>query len=659
MADAVLPDGIEIEEPQWRMPAPGIVIGLAGAALAALLVVSGGTPGVPPTPDDTLPDLEVVDGGWSRLDLPGAGPLRAVAALGVADGYVAAGDGPQFWRSSDGLTWHLTDGPDHPFSVGGVEELRGSIVVVGSDTSTSGSHQPVIVTIDDAGTSRVIDLAGHEEAALEDVVAGAGRAMAWGWSGSPRDFTPQAEPLVVTSTDGLTWQELQLPDGMRVRAVRFDGTTWWVMGSRIGQPALFKATDVRQWTQVPTENLPFGWTMTDLRFGDAGLTAVALDQGQSETAEWRLEGDEWARVGEELWAGPSQVRDDAMQEIGLGFGRLWTRPADSARIAAWEDVGLEGEVVDLDGNVAVGGFGGQPSVWVRRSSGELASILPAPTGASWQLAANLGRGTVRGPWSVAGSWVVGTGEEWWLVTGSEVVPVPQLTGTTVERIDRVRDEWVAMPGMVWTSDGLSWEQRAEPWPEAAAGHGFVAGVAETPDGGALTVGLDQDRLWAVAASSDDGATWSLVADPAPTTPIRMIRALPDGFVAVAALPRNREAIMQSHDGIEWTELMEGEMLEGAEPPTVITPDGSLVLLDSGESVTVPRRAVTAVVRGPDGTVSVVAEGYLWTGGPDWTEVPLDPAHGLSGTDVRPLPGLDGLAVVAVDRGRVGIYRWEE
>jgi hypothetical protein len=233
------------------------------------------------------------------------------------------------------------------------------------------------------------------------------------------------------------------------------------------------------------------------------------------------------------------------------------------------------------------------------------------------------------------------------------------------RIDRVGDEWVTLPTMMWSSDGTDWEQRAEPWPGAAFGSGDVVAVTETA-GGALAVGFDERRLWTVSMSTDAGKTWDLVGESEPMTPVELIRPVPGGFTGLAALPRSNQQIVQTTDGRIWEPLMAGELVEIAEPPAVVTPDGRLMLLDSQGELSVPSTAVSAVVRGVDGRLAVVAAGSLWTEPPpgtatpsEWIEIPLDPRHGLSAADVRPLPQEDGMFLLAVDRGRVAIYGWSD
>ena len=661
MTNAVVPDGLEIDEHPAHVPGGGgLIVGLIAVALVAIFLASGGNETPDPAPEETLPDIDVVlDDIWNRLELPGADPLRTVAYLGAGEGYIAAGDGPQFWWSADGLAWRLGAVPSAgPYHVSGLVGLRDSVVAVGSDTDVTGQSRPAAWHLD-ADEEWVLDdvpIDGHS--ALDGVEEALGRVVAWGWKGSPRDFDPDADALVLTSTDGSTWAETSLPEGMRVHAVRFLGNSWHIMGSLGGKPALYQTVNLEDLEAQSSEGLPFGWAMTDAYIENGALIANLLDLGLDRTRQWRLEDDgEWVPHAPQTLNGPVVIRGDVTDYVGVGSGRLWSGAT------AWADAGLEGIVADVTGNVAVGGQNGQPVVWVRGVDGEPTITVEAQPGAGWEAVTELGNGIPRGPWLVGDAWVVGVGTDWWLVSGGAVDELPDLAGASISRIDRVGEEWVALPAMMWTSDGVEWEQRDEAWPNAASGQGYVAAVTET-DRGALAVGLDEFRLWAVAASTDAGRTWHQVTEPVPTTPVSLIRPVPGGFTAMAALPRSTEQIVRSLDGITWEPFMDGDLVAIAEPPAVVTPDGRLVVLDTNDEYPAPAEGVAAVIRGPEGDITVVAGGSLWTqppagivSPPDWVELPLDPIHGLSAADVRPIPDGGEMYVLAVDRGSVRIHHW--
>lgn len=652
MVGVVVPDGVEGDQRSSRPPF-GLVIGLAVIAVGTLLLISGGNRPIASTAT-TVPTLEpVLASSWHRLDLPGMAPLRDVAKYGFS-GYVAAGDGPQFWWSEDGVTWELGESPDAPYAVSGVADLGERVVAVGATTDPSGVTHPAIVFSEDRTEWTAVDLEIEANAALEGVTVGTRRAIAWGWTGTPDDFAPGVGPLVVTTVDGVEWTPLEFPRGVRVHAVRHLNGDWHVMGSLTGQAVLFRSTDTIEWEQIDTDALPFGWVMADLRPTNRGVVANLVNESHPGARQWILMPDGWQPDGD-VFVGPTTVQATLVEAVGVGGGRLWT--ADGNRLSEWTNAGLAGVVTDVYGNVAVGGFRDQPAVWVRgEGTDPVAAVAPSTQEAGWEVVANLGPGEAHGPWLVNGRWVVGNGTDWWTVDGEGVEAIAALAGVEITRIDPVGDEWVALPAMLWTSDGSVWEQRAEVWPEASAGQGYVAAATET-EAGALVVGLDQHRLWAVAETTDAGHTWELAAEPVPTTPVRLIRPVPGGLTGLAAIPRNRQEVVYSPDGLTWEPLIEGRMIEIAEPPAVVTSDGRLVFLDTDLEFALTTGGVTAVARGPDGEVALVAGGRLWRDAPAWSSLPLGPAHGLSAADLRPLP-IDGeVLVLAVDRGEVSVLRW--
>ena len=158
----------------------------------------------------------------------------------------------------------------------------------------------------------------------------------------------------------------------------------------------------------------------------------------------------------------------------------------------------------------------------------------------------------------------------------------------------------------------------------------------------------------------------------------------DHWTADNGLPQNSvRDIVQTRDGYLWFATFDGLVRFDGVRFTVFNKGNSpgmagnrftwlfedrfgdlWATLDTGEEYSAPTDGVTAVVRGGDGGLAVVAGGSLWidpppdvVDPPDWVELPLDPAHGLAGADVRPLSTGDDLYVLAVDRGRVQILRW--
>jgi hypothetical protein len=171
------------------------------------------------------------------------------------------------------------------------------------------------------------------------------------------------------------------------------------------------------------------------------------------------------------------------------------------------------------------------------------------------------------------------------------------------------------------------------------------------------VGYDDRRLWRWARSRDRGRSWESV--PAtPTTPYRYVAGYADGFVAMAVRDRNQAALVRSRDGLAWeTDPTGGVLLPVASTPVVVRDSSHIELPALGMTLAVPDVAVTAVAAG-EGQVLLVANQTLWVGPGNWQAIPLDPAHGLSAGWAHPLLLDGGLHLVASDRGRVGVYRWQ-
>src|SRR5690606_16604085 len=97
---------------------------------------------------------------------------------------------------------------------------------------------------------------------------------------------------------------------------------------------------------------------------------------------------------------------------------------------------------------------------------------------------DLGAGRVLGAWQVVGRWLVGTESGWWLFDGEVVLAVDPPWDEPPLGIRQVEDEWVAYPGMHWTSDGVTWERRGDPIPDggvqavAHVGGRTVAGAGD-------------------------------------------------------------------------------------------------------------------------------------------------------------------------------------
>ena len=150
-------------------------------------------------------------------------------------------------------------------------------------------------------------------------------------------------------------------------------------------------------------------------------------------------------------------------------------------------------------------------------------------------------------------------------------------------IQQVGDEWVAYPGMFWTSDGEAWEKREDP---LGIGTEAIAAIGDR----VVAVGYDQESvLWTVAESTDGGRTWELVEDPAPTVPIWGVAATTDGFVATRAAARGTEEVVVSSDGHTWEPLVDGQVMLSTDGAGSLTEDVTYPLLDRDELIEAPRQ----------------------------------------------------------------------
>ena len=653
MAGNVVVDG---SEPVRTVGTPS-PLWMALAGFAALLAVvatlqAGPQPAPPPVgPEETFPELEAGVDGWRRLVLPGSGPLAAVAQRD--ERVVAGGAGPQFWWSDDaGATWHLSGsrGADPGAVTGVAVGERAAVAVGGVSDPTSGDALRAGLWVSGGGEhwAEVTPSLGGQDSGLDGVVEFEGRFVAWGWTGDPDDFAPGVGPLLVTSVGGEVWEPIDLSEsGTRLRAVVRAGGRWLAMGSREGQPTLWTSADLEQWDQVPTDRMPFGWTMVDA-YDDGTLTVNLLDPGSGATHRFRqLEDGTWVPLGDPVAGGPVSMERDLDGLSGVGAGRLWiTDPG-------WEQLSLEGTLSAADGDVAVGEYAGQPVVWVRsRSGAPVVSPIESDVGL-WEEWIELGPGPLVGPFPIGTGALVGTGEGWWFVDRHEAIRVDGLDGAVIDGISAVGDEWVVTPAMRWTTEGSRWEIRAMPWSMTSGGTVEAVTLA---GGAALAVGTTDDGLLAAARSVDRGLTWTVTDPPRPSTPIRSIASVPDGFVGVAARPRNRSQVVSSSDGLSWADLpFEGLVGSGASVALVDDADVWVPGADHRFSRP-PASPIDGVARAETGAVAVVSGSRLWLGPDRWQMVPMDPLAGVSGASHVPFFIEDGVVVASVDRGTVRLHR---
>lgn len=648
MTGNVVVDDLEGEEADPLRPSSGWLVVLAGIVVMTLALLPGsGEEEVPPT---TLPEVVVAEDEWTRLDLPGAGALTDVAST-PSGAYLAVGHGPQFWWSGNGNDWEWGDVEAEPGRAVAVTAAGEGGVAVGS-TGEPGETGATIWTSHDGRNWVRSVLEAPVPSGLEGVEVTEEAMVAWGWVGASGMFDPDTGTLLLISTDGERWESVPVPeDGARLATVTHIDGRWFLGGFFVGRPAAWSSPDLEQWTRIPTDGLPFGWVMTRIEVNDGTVMADVTDLGRGRMRRWIQESDgSWRSVGRDV-SGPTDSIDG---DLGAGSGRLWVRVGGD-----WVPIDIEGSIEAVSGSVAVGETGLQPTLWLRNVGAEPAvSVEPAADG-RWSIVEDLGEGRLAGAWPVGDGWLVAMSRQWWLVGGDSIEPIAAPTTDPPRRVVALGDEWVTLPSLYWTDDGISWVQRAEPWEgalETGAGWGVVMAATLTEEG-IRVLGTDADRRWSVADSDDGGRTWSSVGEPTVTAPIWEVAGVPGGFVAVFARQGGTRDVVVSADGMEWEVVPEiGALLE-ANVPAVTTSAGGLLLLDTGSEVDPPSGTPDAIAREGD-RVMIVAGNRLWVGPDEWEEIPLDPAHGMSAAVVHPL-SVDGrLLVVASDRDRVGLYEWE-
>ncbi len=202
-----------------------------------------------------------VDGGdeWAvttswELDLVGSNDIIDISS---ADGILIALSGAgEIFRSLDGYAWQKVE--DFPVSTYSVQSVEGAFWVVGS--------QGLIATSDDgsAWSTRyseawvdVTDIATNGEV----MVAVGARVLG------------EFSALVLTSTDGFTWNQIEVEgaEDLRIASVAWTGTRFVGVGN---QGSVFRSDDGYSWSFERLDTPPNLWSMR--RVHSNGSVVVAL-----------------------------------------------------------------------------------------------------------------------------------------------------------------------------------------------------------------------------------------------------------------------------------------------------------------------------------------------------------------------------------------------
>lgn len=663
MAGNVVVDDVEESEIEQGPPrlTSGWIVGLAAAVGFILLLLPGRSDGPATSTTVGVPEVVLEEERWKPFDLPGSGTLTDITRL-TDDRYVAVGQGPQMWLHDGAAVWEWVSEQETTYAtVSAVAAYGQGAVAVGAEHLDGELTEAAIWKAVDARTWQRIPLQALRPSGLDGIVAAGRRLLAWGWTGSEREFNPDAAPLMLQSDDGETWSPVPPFDGdggsARLLTVTRRLDTWYAGGYETGRAALWQSgTDLDNWSPIDTSDLPFGWGIIGIRWGAPGdasaLVATLLHLDEGRARRWMLQGGDWTPIEER----PGELvvpADTAAEKVGVGNGTLW-KWEEPGR---WQAVDLEGQVTSVDGRIAVGSTRrGEPRIWVLEGTAEQEAALPRGEGGRWKTLQELPVADISGVWRVADGWVVGGTPGRWMFLGpeGEETFVPPW-GENIHAIVGVGDEWVALPSMHWSDDGVEWEERTRPWEDQTTVP-TVEAVTEV-DGRLLAVGHDNQFLWNVAVSDDGGHTWSAFDEPAPATPVWNVTGVPGGFVATAARTQEAESVVKSTDGRNWETVERGSLIPGAQPPAALTADGRLLLFDRDEEIEPPRTDITALARADDGLL-VVAGGSMWRGGEGWEEIPLDPPHGMPAGSVVPAPLGERLLAIGFEGEGRFLYEWQ-
>lgn len=480
--------------------------------------------GVGPTGDPTI------DGGeesvawqsfsgrrWVRaIDDPGLftrpGAERVVAVVDTGAEVQAVverlGQGPEVWRSADGLSWSMATSVGNDLlpgagrsGVGSALALGSALAVVGTDAKDDGTDAALWLSTG-AGTFQQVP---HDEAVLggdgtQAMVALARNGEELVMAGTETDEGGDVDAVVWSSSIGAPLQRtddggLAVPGNQHVVDVAVLGSTPVALGWEESGEGL----DAAVWV----------------------VESVAADEAVSPDDPAVPAGPalEWQRVAPaESWSGPGEQRMDAVTVAGDGFVAVGSSTgvamADGVDAAVWRSGdGQEWTPAPDDG--ALGGPGEQRLLDV--ASGDAASGDAA--------SGDAGLVAVGTDGESAAAWSSVDGEVWRRAAHDEAV----FDGSGEQRMDAVTVRsggagWVAvgssaggdgadgggdgLDAAVWQSlDGLAWTRVPDDGALGGPGDQRLVDVVAGP-GGLVAVGSDGES--AAAWTSIDATTWTPV-----------------------------------------------------------------------------------------------------------------------------------------------------
>ena len=529
---------------------------VAGIVALAVLMVAGGAaltalatrhPASSPAvravaaPGVAVPiDFETGGWGWRRVADPAPGAIAPIA--GGYLGECVAGGLPTACTSKDGVGWTLPADPallaaTGSSQFGGWSVAHGSAGWVAVGTVDPGTWQ----SSDGVHWSAVaIDLPGLQRAQVQTLGGGFAMVALTYVDGQP------AAPLL-TSTDGMTWNPVELPAGMMVPQ----------LAGAIGLVATrTETTNGSQVTHVVSSSDGLEWRTLALPEGVGGLSAsVRLANGSYVaygTSQILVSADglTWTTVtGLGSWQDSMAVVGSRILAIAKVPNTDVTALWESTDATSWERVALlDGDPLSGSRLVSLGDrlglFTGSKLTMVGfPAAGGIATASPRPTGSA---------GVTESPTPPpALAYVVG-GWRWHPLS---LRPDP---GTTVVRVP---NGYFGRCGhtMCASADGWSWQTPADPAIFSADSTAVFSplSVAHSP-GGSYVVNA-AEGVW----YSPDGVHWQPASIAGDRVGYRAVLYGPAGFSLVGSPEDStggKSRLFSSADGTAWTDAGLGPMV---------------------------------------------------------------------------------------------------
>ena len=322
-------------------PSPSAPVSLLAATpLATSSAANSSTPG--PSPNSSVAPLVSIpppelSGGlrWERVNVPGGSVFTSVIADGTSflaaardDSSQATDYAPEFWRSTDGVSWShirlssmapfIPDQPDrYYYTVTSLVRSGATIVAVGDrllDDASTGDAAMWISGDDGTSWQRAPAGPGLTDASVFRVAHGPNGYVAVGSDGYPGPSTQDVGSrgaAVWTSSDGQAWvrepSEVAFDGGFMTSVIpagqgfTATGSIHGVPGGSIPLPPIWTSSDGRTWHRAGSAPSlanadsftvspgPGGYTLTGSIFDPTAGTSQA-------GAWWSSDGSSWART---------------------------------------------------------------------------------------------------------------------------------------------------------------------------------------------------------------------------------------------------------------------------------------------------------------------------------------------------------------------------